>query len=506
MAKQSGRIEAKLSDFNQDGIGPFLQSALGEKQLVSVHLAGTAGADYNAQGDSAVKADLQVTNLVVNDPANQIPATPLEAKVRLDASLRNKVVDLRQFLIGLTPTDRATNVFQLAGRVDISNTNAVTGSLKLAADSLDVTRYYDLFAGEKTPQKKTEKPAEPKQPRNRRGQQTETATPTPQTEPPAVNLPVRDFAVDVNIGSFYLRELAISNWQAAIKVDGGHVVVSPFQLAINNAPVTAKVDLDLGVPGYQYDIAFHALGIPVAPLANSFSPDYRDQAKGDLSADLTLKGAGTTGTSLQKNLGGEVNVVFTNANIKLVGSKIHPIVAVIATALRVPETADAPINWMVANVKIADGKINLTQCQLAGEAYAANSQGVVTIAPVLTNSPIENIPIEVSLSRSLAHRAGIKTANQDPNAAYVQLGRVAHIEGKLGDPKPKADTARIAMLTAGSLVGGEAGQILRGLGGMPSGQSTTNAPATDATTNPPPPSKPSAGSIINDLLGPKRKH
>src|SRR4029079_12074794 len=186
----------------------------------------------------------------------------------------------------------------------------------------------------------------------------------------------------------------------------------------------------------------------------------------DFSADLALKGAGITGTSMQKNLGGEVNVVVTNANIKLVGSKIHPIVAVIATALRVPETADAPINWLVANVRIADGKINLTQCQLAGEAYAASSQGVVSIARVLTNSPIENIPIEVALSRSLAHRAGIKTASSDPNAAYVNLGRVAHVEGKLGDPKAKADTARMAVLTAGSLVGGEAGQILRGLGGV----------------------------------------
>ena len=106
-------------------------------------------AQYDPQGASSVKADLQMTNLVVKDPAGQFPATPLEAKMQVDASLNKQVADVRQFQITLTPTARATNQVQLSGQVDMSQTNAIQGNLKLVADSLDFTSYYDLFMGAK---------------------------------------------------------------------------------------------------------------------------------------------------------------------------------------------------------------------------------------------------------------------------------------------------------------------------------------------------------------------
>src|ERR1019366_2079333 len=80
---------------------------------------------------------------------NQFPATPLEAKMQVDASLKKQVADVRQFHITLTPTARATNQVQLSGAVDMSQTNAIQGNLKLVADSLDVTSFYDLFMGAK---------------------------------------------------------------------------------------------------------------------------------------------------------------------------------------------------------------------------------------------------------------------------------------------------------------------------------------------------------------------
>ena len=69
--------------------------------------------------------------------------------MQVDASLKKQVADVRQFQITLTPTARATNQVQLSGQVDMSQTNAIQGNLKLVADSLDLTSYYDLFMGGK---------------------------------------------------------------------------------------------------------------------------------------------------------------------------------------------------------------------------------------------------------------------------------------------------------------------------------------------------------------------
>ncbi len=132
---------------NENGLRPFLASMLGGKKLVSVALDGTASVQVGANGDAAVKADLQVTNLVVNDPAHQVPATPLEVKLLADASWAKQVADVRQLQLTLTPTQRAKNQFQLQGRVDMSKSNAWQGNLTLSSDGLDVTSYYDLFEG-----------------------------------------------------------------------------------------------------------------------------------------------------------------------------------------------------------------------------------------------------------------------------------------------------------------------------------------------------------------------
>ncbi|HWH68331.1 MAG TPA: hypothetical protein VNT26_03060, partial [Candidatus Sulfotelmatobacter sp.] len=162
LSNKAAQVTAALANFNQAGLRAFLEPALGGKKLTSVALNANATAQYNPQGASTVKADLQVTNLVVSDPKGQLPATPLEAKMRVDASLNKQVADVRQLLVSLTPTARATNQIQLTGHVDMSQTNAIQGNLKLAADSLDFTSYYDLFAGQKkAPESAAAAPATP---------------------------------------------------------------------------------------------------------------------------------------------------------------------------------------------------------------------------------------------------------------------------------------------------------------------------------------------------------
>jgi hypothetical protein len=472
--KKTGQLTAKLTDFTQNDLFPFLQPSFGDKKLVSVSLNTTASAGFDANGNGAVKADLHLANLVVQDPKSQLPSTPLELRLQIDAAASNKVAAVRQCQLTLTPTQRAKNELRFSGTVDYSQTNAITGNVKLAADSLDATAYYDLFAA-KNKSAETKSSVQPSSGKSA----TVSASSEQQQEPAAVTLPVRNFTCEVTIGRFYLRQIDVSNLVTTARLDGGHVVIKPCQLTLNGAPVNASVDLDLGVPGYKYDIVFNADKVPLAPLANSFSPTYSDKAQGNLIASIQVKGAGITGRSLQKDLTGQVNLSLTNANIQIVGSKVKAVLTPIALVLGAPELLSSPLDYVTANLQLGGGKIETRKFVAHSAAFLAESQGTIPIADVLMNSPL-NQPVEIALAGGVGGKLGF--ANLPAEGSYTKLPTFVHLTGTLGDPAARTDKAVIAGLTAQGVagaVGGRTGGILQGIGGLLTGQPAggTNAPS-----------------------------
>jgi len=490
LEKQSGELTFKLVDVNQNGLRPFLESMLGDKKLVSVSINSTATARYDARGESAIKADLQMAKLVVSDPGKQFPETPLEAKLRLDSSLNKQVLDLRQAQVTLTPTARAKNELQLTGKVDMSKTNAIEGGLKLLAESLDVTPYYDLFAGKP---KATAEKASP--------QPTAPATPQPppgNQEPEALKLPIRTLTMDVNVGRFYLREIAITNLHVAEKIEGSRISMPTFELALNGAPVKATLDVDLGVPGYRYDISMSGDRIPLEPLANSFMPDKKGMYKGDTLLNVQLKGAGTTGASLQKNLNGQCNFTFTNANIQVVSPRLKRFLTPISVLLRAPDLLDSPLNWVAVASEMGNGKLKVSTLNLVSPAFVMTTAGEMPISEVLTNSPFKNWPVEFYLRRSLAQKIGMLPANAPPDAPYVKMPNFLQVAGTLGDPKADINERALAASIAGKVIENvpglneKTGGLLQGLGNVLSGNKAATNQPPNVNTNQPATNKPPA--------------
>jgi hypothetical protein len=493
-ASQSANLKLNLAGINQNAVGPFLQPALADKQLVSVAINADLNAQYDARGASAVQGGLQVTNLVVNDPSHSIPATPLEAKLQVDAAVQGQTADLHQLQITLTPTGRAQNQIDLQGQVNFSQSTNIEGNLKLTADSLDMTRYYDLFAGKSgagAPPAATTAAAPATTPAVGPGNQ----------EPAPVTLPLHNFTASAAIGKFYLHEVEITNLLANINVNGSEVHVKPLQLALNGAPIQAAADLNLGVPGYVYDVSLDAQGIPVSPLANTFVPGASGKYSGEINAGVQVKGQGVTGASLQQHLDGRVSLVLTNANIQLIAShtKIFfiPInVQLIATLLNVPEIMQSPLSGVNALVNLGQGRIDVQRAQVLSPAFQGNVHGTIPIADVLTNSPL-NLPVEVSLADSLAGK--LKLSGAQRADGYTQLPVFLTVTGTIGHPQTKENALVITSLTAGALtdvagklIGGKAGETIKETGGMIQGleglfghKTTTNAPATTTTTNAP---------------------
>jgi hypothetical protein len=451
-------------------------------------------------------ADLQVTmQAALAQLAGVTGASSSDSAVGFKGHVTNqqKKITLTGELT-LTPTERAKNTLQLNGNVDTSKAEAITGSVKLMADSLDVTRYYDLVSSLKP---STNQPATAA---------SSSSSTNPNQEPAAMTLPLKNFTVDLSIGHLYLHEVDIANWVTTVLLDSGHVLVKPCGLTLNGAPIKATTDLNLAVPGYIYELAFNADAIPLAPLVNSFAPDRHGQISGATSVGVQVKGAGVTGTSLQKNLDGQFNFAATNLDLSIANvrsplfNSVINVIAGLPNLIRNPVAAlggllggtktsgwaDAltasPIDAITMQARAGGGLVQLQSAEVRSAAFHALASGQIRLAPVLTNSAIE-IPVQVGLNRSLAGQVGLVGADTPTNTVYVALPDFLKLAGTAGNPQAVVDKlalVKLAAQTGGGVIkgiggaGGEkAGSVLNAVGGLfGGGKSATNNPAP-VTTN-----------------------
>ncbi len=142
--KEAGQAAFKIVDLNQNAFTPFLGSALGDKKLASVSIAADATAAYDALGESAVKGQFAISNLVVTDPEGKLPKNPLALEMQVDAGMTGKAARLGQ--VQLTWYDKAgrTQVL-LGGKVDLTKPDAITGDVQLSSDSIALTPLFDLM-------------------------------------------------------------------------------------------------------------------------------------------------------------------------------------------------------------------------------------------------------------------------------------------------------------------------------------------------------------------------
>ena len=506
--KIGGRLAAADLQFNQTGQpSPTLQ----------------LGSDYNLTLLSKPDQTVQVTgklNLAEiisrsGTKETRVPATTVD----IDVSSVDESVELKRVLISLASTPRAKNELTLAGRVDMTRPDAIAGGLKLTAETLDLTAYYDLFAGDAAKAHSKAKPTTP---------------PDEEVEPAAMTLPFHNFTCDVNLGRIYLREVDIANLQANAKLDGGNVSVKPMQCSLNGAPVKGSLDLNLGVAGFQYDFTLDAPNVPLAPLVNSYQPERKGQVGGTATASAQLKGAGVTGANLQKNLTGQFDLVATNLNLSLgnvhtpVIKSIINVVVAIPDAIRNPTAAvgnllggllgakhessgfvdefmKSPVNAIVAHSTAGGGKIELKQAFVESPAFRGDATGTIDIAKVLTNSAI-HFPVTVSLGKAMSDKLGLTPGNTPTNAVYVPLPDFVKMRGTLGMPKPDVKylvLAELALKSGGGILGNTGGAATEKVGGalgavgnLLGGQKQSTAVDTNsvATTNAP------AANPANELI------
>jgi len=482
LARKSGKFTLKTVALSQSALGPFVAAALLPNELKSVSLDLNGQATMEESGAASLAMDLTVSKLIVNDPTGRIPNSPLGAGVGLDVAVKGQVIDLKKFQLSLEPTARASNKLLVSGHVDMTPTNATPSMVTVRSEGLDLTTFYDLFAGK--PSSKTESASTP-------GKVTPAGDPT--VEPAAVVLPFKRFDADIDIARIYLRDVAVTNLVAKAKIDNGSLQLNPFSLNLNGAPITAVIAANLGVPGYQYDVQFDAKGIPIAPFARSFATGEKLVVNGAISAKTALKGAGVTGNSLRRNLNGTVEFGAAGMDYRIELSKNrfvkNILLPVLSGVLKMPNLGQSPIETVSAKANAENGNVNIVELKVLSPAFVVEGGGRVQLADILTNSPVE-VPVRLAL---------VKDGKPDFLPDFLT------VVGTVGAPKPKYDMIGVARVATrlpggvGQLIGGTLGSAtntvnkLTGgvLGNLLGGKATnvvqdaisTNKPATQALPN-----------------------
>ncbi|HEX4120606.1 MAG TPA: AsmA family protein [Verrucomicrobiae bacterium] len=373
-------------------------------------------------------------------------ATPLKVGATVSGSFAKNIFDLGQISISLPATERAVNnELHIKGQVDLSLPALTRGHFDVDADTLDLSPAYDAV----TIQSEGTSPEIP---------QSSPAEATGNTEPVPVKFPF-ELTAGVSVKHAWLHEISMEDCQMTAKAGGDKLVLDPCSLTLNGGRVNGTVDVDFGVTGYRYSLGVALDKVPLEPIANSFSSDDAGRYKGLILSDVKITGAGVTGASLQKNLAGQVNFTLTNADIQLTGPKLQKVVGPIANLLGLHELLTYPLTSLDARIDMGGGNISISRCVVGSSAFEASVEGAIPIAEVLSNSPL-NLPVQLSLRRSLALNVGLAPADTASNIAFVPVKNFVTIKGTIGEPASDVDKKALGGVFVSSGVG-----VARRLGG-----------------------------------------
>jgi len=485
----------RVMDLNEIALRPLGVVLFGHCNLQTATASMNATLRFPTNGLVTLLGDAQIGNLVVNRPGVGVNRIPLAANLGWSGSLSNRALEIQKCRLSLTPSSRApTNAVALAGVVKFPNPFDVGGQLRLEADALDLTGYYDLVAHDLT-----------------------LVEPAPSCHPLLTQLPFKDFSVSLDFGQLYLRELVLRDVKAEFQAEPNKWAFENTSLTLNGAPVTIGIGATLDHSGSVYDLNLSASSVPAAPVVNTFHPKLHGSIAGNFTLNTKLNGIGGPGPSLS-NLNGSIEFTATNLNLAIRKSQFPPVNAALNGVAGLPsylamipgrEDLSAGQKWSeeIARGRIdrfsfqgaaQNGKMTIQDAQLDTTGIRLSAAGEIKLARSWSQCDIR-LPIDVSLKRAYAQASGIFPVSLPNQSAYISVPDFLVVTGTLGHPKNEILLTKLGGTTTKSL-----GKIIAtGVGrpvptplmlsGNDQGSSGANEPVTEPSRK--------AGGILSWLWG-----
>ncbi len=307
---------------------------------------------------------------------------------------------------------------------------------------------------------------------------SDNSLPFPKEEPQPIDLPVKDFECDLNLGLVYLDQMFASNLNANIFIKTNVVGLTSKSLNINGGDAKLSAQADLNHPGYRYTLNYDAPSIPAAPIFSFLAPNMPGElASGHIFAIGSINGSGLTEGAIQKNLALQNVCGLTNVSFRPISPAYKLALTPILTLLRISDLADSPILGVYASMNGTNGTFNINSARVVTDAFEADVTGTMNLEPVLMNTPL-SLPVTIYLEPKVAEKSNLSSINVRTNdIGFLAMPDFVKIAGTPAAYKINLNEVAIAGLLLKSGVGavGDVGEgankIVGQVGGLLVGDS-----------------------------------
>jgi len=484
---ETGTFMINSTGINRFALSPFLTPFSNAEDFAEVALNLEAELQLDLNGESTLKGNTSLSKLKVKDPGSEL-IKELQSELDLDLAWNTEHVEIRPSSLKLTPTSLAGNVIKVSGQIPLLPFMASKGHLRVSSPSIDLTSYFDLIAKPEEAQAEVQPASTP------------DVAPAPQSG--ALDVPVGEFDVKLDIAKLIVRDVSIKAFQAHALWQTNTLTIRPFGMTLNEGLIKAEMAMDFAKPDWSYDMALEVDQIPIEALMGTLNPGEKGQVSGMISGQAEWNGAGLTETGWERNLNGAMSLKYTDADIYFVSPKMRLLMTPITAVLRLPELLKAPINGIETNLRINNQILGLDAFKVQSDAFQVHASGEITLDNVLTNSVL-NLPVEFYLERSIARKSNLIPFRAPKDTPHVKLPNFVKLEGTIGAPKTKTDKLILSGLLVKSgaglvksgadlvksaavlplNVGQEAVKVLKGVGGILSGDSKTSEDGNEDENN-----------------------
>ncbi|MCS1408550.1 MAG: hypothetical protein M2R45_01726 [Verrucomicrobia subdivision 3 bacterium] len=428
-------------------------------------LAADSNLSFGRSGVLALCAALEITN-----PANRAQA-PLGIEIEGRGQVTAVATELCFFALKLPATEKvASNELNLTGRLTTGAAAGLSGDLKLAAKTLDVTPVMDFWDGLTAESEANSKVPTP-------SEITEN-----QEEPGPIDLPVKRLLASLSFDQVFAREIEVKHWLSELLVEKNRIKLQPLELTLDGAPVKGYTNLDLSVSGFRYAVGLEVTELRSGPLVASVKPSLKTVADGLVSATIDVNGSGVTGANLRQNLAGGMKFSFQGADIELFDFWKKFFLTPVAVVLRIPAMLDSPIQGVVLDSKFEQGNVNLNEFKVLSPHFQVLSSGKIPIADDLMDSVLA-LPVDLAIAKEMAVAANLVEDDVEAIDGHVKIPPFVKVDGTLAEPKVNIDKVAVGKLFIRNVAGlpesvvGEVGNVLEGLGDMVGGKGSTEKAA-----------------------------
>ena len=387
-------------------------------------------------------------------------------------ALDPNILDIQKLDIAWKPTDRAKNEIGLTGKVAYANLEQAS-RLKITSESMDLTPQLAWLKSAKNSDAPEAAAAKASA-----DTPSDNSLPLPKEEPPPIDLPLKDFECDLNLGLVYLDQMFASNLNANIFIKTNMVGLTSKSLNINGGDAKFSASADLNHPGYRYTLNYDAPSIPAAPIFSFLAPDMPGElASGHIFAIGSINGSGLTEGAIQKNLALQNVCGLTNVSFRPISPAYKLALTPILTLLRISDLADSPVLGVYANMNGTNGTFNINSARVVTDAFEADVTGTMNLEPVLMNTPL-NLPVTIYLEPKVAEKSNLSSINVRTNdIGFLAMPDFVKIAGTPAAYKISINEVAIGGLLLKSAVGavGDVGEgankIVGQVGGLLVGDS-----------------------------------